>query len=401
MAASARDTDYTDVEHTGPGTLAGRYLRSFWQPVYRAKDLAPGRAVPVRLMSEDFTVYRGEGGEPHVVAFRCAHRGTQLSVGWVEDDCIRCRYHGWMYDASGQCVEQPGEDPGFAARASIRSYPCEEYLGLIFAFIGEGQAPPLRHFPDFDRPLLLEAGEPEIWPCNYFARIDNDPGHVPFTHRESARRSARPGQSGVRTVTAQETEYGVVSTAHTEGRPPFYIHFHMPNINQTRSITRVEGSIEDARRLWVDRLFWRLPIDDNRCVSYIVDMLHLTGQEADSYQKRRRQAEESAESPNEISERILGGRMRIEDVDLDTSMYKLFWIEDYVTQVGQGTRSERPPEHLGRVDQTVVLKRRIWERELRALSEGRPLTSWTEPAGLADMSVMADPDGNARIAGET
>src|SRR4051812_39441077 len=106
---------------TGPGTLAGRYLRMFWQPVYRAQDLPPGRAVPIRVMGEDLTLYRGEAaagapplpnpstdsgqapsppggkGQAHLVAFRCAHRGTQLSVGWVEEDCIRCRYHGWMY----------------------------------------------------------------------------------------------------------------------------------------------------------------------------------------------------------------------------------------------------------------------------------------------------------------
>src|SRR2546423_1119179 len=105
--------DTEDFVHTGPGTLAGRYLRSFWQPVYRAQDLAPGQALPVRIMSEDFTLYRGRGGAPHLLAFRCAHRGTQLSVGWVEDDCIRCRYHGWKYDGDGRCVEQPGEDPTF------------------------------------------------------------------------------------------------------------------------------------------------------------------------------------------------------------------------------------------------------------------------------------------------
>ena len=94
-----------DLYRTEPGSLTGRYLRSFWQPVYRAKDLPAGEAVPLRILSEDFTVYRGESGKAHVVAFRCAHRGTQLSAGWVEDDCIRCFYHGWKYDPSGQCVE--------------------------------------------------------------------------------------------------------------------------------------------------------------------------------------------------------------------------------------------------------------------------------------------------------
>jgi 5,5'-dehydrodivanillate O-demethylase oxygenase subunit len=383
------DIDFHDLECTGPGTLAGRYLRSFWQPVARAKDLAPGRAIPIRVMSEDFTLYRGHSGRAQVVAFRCAHRGTQLSVGWVEDDCIRCRYHGWRYDASGQCVEQPGEDPASAARVSIRSYPTEEYLGLIFAYLGEGEAPPLRRFPDFERPGILEAGAVEIWPCNYFNRIDNDPGHVPFTHRESTRRTGGSDQFKLRTVTAKETEYGVMSTSTAPGRPEFYIHFHMPNINQTRSVVRVEGSIEDARKLWADRLFWRLPIDDESCISYVVDMIHLTGAEAEAYMKRRRQAEAAeGPSPNEVAELIMAGRMTVEDVDLDTSMYKLFWIEDYVTQVSQGSRADRPPDRLGKIDQTVFLKRNIWERELKALAEGRPLKEWVEPLGLADMSAV-------------
>ena len=108
------EADYTDFAHTGPGTLAGRWMRMFWQPVYCRKISRPGYAKPVRIMSEDFTLYRGEGGAPHAVAFRCAHRGTQLCTGWVEGDCIRCFYHGWKYDAAGQCVEQPAEDAAFA-----------------------------------------------------------------------------------------------------------------------------------------------------------------------------------------------------------------------------------------------------------------------------------------------
>ena len=68
MAESERRTaaaDWKDFVHTGPGTLAGRYMRRFWQPVYLAEDLRPGRAVPIRIMSEDFTLYRGEGGLAH------------------------------------------------------------------------------------------------------------------------------------------------------------------------------------------------------------------------------------------------------------------------------------------------------------------------------------------------
>src|SRR5204862_7802724 len=126
------EPEWTDFVHTGPGTLAGRYLRLFWQPVFRSQDVAAGRAMPIRVMSEDLTLYRGEGGGLHVLDFRCAHRGTQLSTGWVEGDTIRCRYHGWQYDGAGQCVGQPAEPAPFCEKVRIRSYPVQEYLGLIF-----------------------------------------------------------------------------------------------------------------------------------------------------------------------------------------------------------------------------------------------------------------------------
>src|SRR5688572_25989509 len=150
-ARTYTEADFTDFAHTGPGTLAGRYMRSFWQPVARGRDLASGRAKPLRVMSEDFTIYRGESGTAHLVAFRCAHRGTQLSTGWVEGDEIRCFYHGWKYDGSGQCVEQPAEDATFAAKVKIKSYPTQAYAGLVFAYFGEGEPPPMSRHWELER----------------------------------------------------------------------------------------------------------------------------------------------------------------------------------------------------------------------------------------------------------
>src|SRR5262249_42517992 len=145
-----------DFEPTGPGTLAGRYLRQFWQPVYESRNLPAGRAVKIRVMSEDYTLYRGEAGGGHLVAPPRAHRRTQLSTGWVEGDCIRCFYHGWKYDGSGQCVEQPAEDEAFAAKVRIASWPVREYLGAIFAYLGEGAPPQLPTIPSFERDGVIE-----------------------------------------------------------------------------------------------------------------------------------------------------------------------------------------------------------------------------------------------------
>ena len=72
----------------------------------------------------------------------------------------------------------------------IRSYPVQDYLGLVFAYLGEGEPPPLPHFPDFDASEgVVSPGLPEDWPCNYFSRMDNDPAHPPYTHRESVIRA--------------------------------------------------------------------------------------------------------------------------------------------------------------------------------------------------------------------
>jgi 5,5'-dehydrodivanillate O-demethylase len=389
---------WQDITHTGPETLAGRYLRRFWQPVSRASDLPAGRALPIRIMSEDFTLYRGESGQVHLVDMACAHRGTQLSVGWVEGDNVRCRYHGWMYDGSGQCVEQPLEDRPFCERIRIKSYPVQEYLGLIFAYLGGGEPPPIKRFPDAERPGYLEAGPPEYWPANFMTRIDNDSRHVVYTHKESFARTDRPMQPIPYRLQAEETEYGVRTFGpRVPGESQVFIFFHMPNINQVRS-TRIEGSREDARSLAADRFFWRVPVDDDNCVNFVVDYMPLTPEQAESYRKRRQaQPEASPAELNALGEQILAGKLRIEDLPQDMSIYKTFWIEDYVTQVGQRQRSgQSRPEHLGVTDVGVILKRKIWERELKALAEGRPLKEWHTPAGLADMQDSRHPVVAAR-----
>lgn len=173
-------------EHTGPGTLAGRYMRQFWQPVHVLDKIPPGQAVPLRIMGEDFTLYRGASGTPYLVDSRCAHRGVQLSVGRVDGEEITCLYHGWRYTGQGQCVEQPGElDQQFSSRVKIRGYPTRDYHGLVFAYLGDADAPEFPIFQVLEGDGIIDArGYRRA--CNLTNFLDNqlDEVHVAFTHPE-------------------------------------------------------------------------------------------------------------------------------------------------------------------------------------------------------------------------
>ena len=362
--------DFRDFAHTGPGTLAGRYMRQFWHPVYRAQDLALARPIPIRIMSEDFTLYRGETGTPHLVAFRCAHRGTQLSTGWVEGDHLRCRFHGWVYDASGQCVEQPVEPNPFCAQVHIQSYPTEEYLGYIFAYLGGDEPPPLPRYPEFEDPDgVVEALEPSLCGCNFFQRLEviGDEAHHMYAHR-----SARPAAKlVVPRVDAEETAYGVIQRAFRLNVEPKIDHFILPNIMRVGQYPKYSEELGQRHRL-----VWKVPVDDEHYWDRSALFLRLQGEAAARYREQARAREEAAARANTpgMLAAVLSGRLRLEEV---TDRADINHLQDEVVLVGQGTIYDRQHEQLGELDITLKLIRQVWERELRALAEGRPLARWT------------------------
>jgi 5,5'-dehydrodivanillate O-demethylase len=371
--------DYKDFVHTGPETLSGRYLRLFWQPVYRSKDLPRAHAKPIRIMGEDFTLYRGEGGTPHVVAFRCAHRGTQLSAGWVEGDFIRCVYHGWKYDGSGQCVEQPAEEKPFAQKIRIRNCPTEEYLGLIFAYFGPGEPPPLPHYPHFEIEGILDTLPVLSWPCNFFQHLENlgDAAHLPFTHRESY--FTADARSGVpMDICREETSWGLVTRASFPTGATQIYNFGMPNIHDIRI------PAPDREIPWDDRIAWTVPVNDDSCTTFRVRLLPITGATASRYLERQQGHSDSTNGPSseELGDSVLAGKIRFQDLrQRAKSAITYVNAQDYVAQVGQGRIADRSNEHLGRSDLGVILFRKIWERELRTLKGNRPLKKWTYCVG--------------------
>jgi 5,5'-dehydrodivanillate O-demethylase oxygenase subunit len=365
-----------ELARTGPGTLAGRYLRRFWQPVYHAPDLPPGHAKPLRIMSEDFTVYRGEDGTPHVVAPRCAHRGTQLSTGWVEGDCLRCFYHGWKYDHTGQCVEMPAEEASFPPKVRITGYPTREYLGVIWAYLGEGEAPAFpryEEFENFDGVIEIDSYTRR---CNYFQNLENslDMCHVGFVHSDNVASFAGIGAG--ETLQATEGAWGVVYQATRANGEIRINQFGMPNVFHMNALPT------DPEIGWQESLFWWVPIDDERHVQFSIHRLPITGEAARRIGARRQERRAAIQlAHQEVCEQIMAGTLRLRDVDL--SRIDLVRIQDDVAQVGQGRIADRAAERLGRSDLGVVFLRKIWQRELYLLAAGRPIKQWTRPPGLA------------------
>ena len=385
---------FADLEPVGPDTPVGRYLRLFWQPIYVGRDLPAGRAKPVEILGEMFTIYRSEGGEPHVVDFRCPHRATPLSLGWVEGDTIRCRYHGWRFASSGQCVEQPNEDKPFCDKIRARSYPVREYVGLIFAYLGGGEPPPFRRYPDFDRPGVIVTDPPEILPCTFWNKLDNDVSHVPWVHRATALRLNRPEHLLLRKETTQETEFGFISSRAERGEPANFKknhYFFMPNARLFWTPTRAKGF--KGRNIGDTKMTWMVPINDSKFVSFDVTHTPLEGDEAKAYRESRLgEQEKEVDTRWEIAEKVLAGEMTLEDIPAEIDAYTSFAIEDYVTQVGVGPIAGRIKERLGMTDVKVTLLRRLWLREVGKMLENKPLADWQIPAEpFVDLTAVGSP----------
>jgi 5,5'-dehydrodivanillate O-demethylase len=364
-------SDYRDFVHTGPRTLAGRFLRRFWQPIYRSDDLSTGKAKPVRVLGEDFTLYRGEDRLPYLVDFRCPHRGTQLSAGWVENDGIRCMFHGWKFNGRGQCVEQPAEPKPFLDKVKIRSMPVREYLGLVYAYLGDGEPPEFPRYPDLENFQGVVLAYPYYKrSCNYFQNIENglDPAHQAFTHRSAVGSVIKPPKLRV-----EESGWGITARINFGDGDNVVYYFGMPNIQRIR-ILPTDPKISNKYQA----LIYKVPVDDwNHLQFMVIGIPTAPDTSLEEKERIKQQIIKGCKPHPELVPLILTGEMHIDDVNRESMLNQdLIWLQDDVVQDGQGAIVDRQQEHLGMSDVGIIMIRDIWEREMRALTEGREIKRW-------------------------
>jgi len=373
IARAASGVSFDEMVHTGPGTLGSRYLRRFWQPVYHSADLVRGQAKPLRIMGDGFTIYRGESGEVHLTAARCPHRGTQLSTGMVEGEAIRCFYHGWKFDRDGQCTEQPAEDPDFAAKIRLKTYPVREYLGLVFAHLADDTAPEFPLYPEFEHFDGFVEIDSYVRHCNYFQNLENslDMSHVPYVHGDHADAFRSIG----RALKFQESDWGGTFTFTRQDGQAFVQQFGMPNVIHMTALPT------DPEISWQESLFWWVPIDDSSHMQFSIHRVPAMGEAAQRIRERRQARRGEIDlAHQQVAEDILLGRLHLRDVN--PKRCDMVRLQDNIAQVGQRRIADRSLDHPGVADVGVIALRKLWRRELSAFAEGRPTRAWKRTAGL-------------------
>src|SRR6201996_7265865 len=135
------------LTQTGPGTAMGAMFRQYWFPALLAEELPENDCAPVRvkLLPERLLAFRDTEGRYGLIDEFCAHRRVSLWFGRNEECGIRCPYHGWKYDVTGQCVDLPSEPEsnGFRKKTKLQAYPLIERGGVLWTYMG-----PPAHQPD-------------------------------------------------------------------------------------------------------------------------------------------------------------------------------------------------------------------------------------------------------------
>ncbi|MEA2639901.1 MAG: hypothetical protein QOF51_1295 [Chloroflexota bacterium] len=174
---------------TGPGTPMGRMMRRFWMPALLSWELPDPDCPPVRirLMNEDLVAFRDSTGRAGLVGAHCPHRGAGLFFGRNEEEGLRCVYHGWKFDLTGQCVDMPNEpvESNFKSKIKTTAYPCEERGGVVWTYMGPPELKP--GLPELEWGLVPEKqrhASKRIQECNWLQALEGgiDSSHISFLH---------------------------------------------------------------------------------------------------------------------------------------------------------------------------------------------------------------------------
>ena len=377
------------ITRTGSATPAGRLMRRYWQPAALAAELdGPRPVVPVRLLGEDFVLFRDESGRLGLLDRDCPHRGADLAFGRLEDGGLRCAFHGWLFGADGTCLETPAEPKGSRLCENIRqrAYPVVERNGIVFCWLGESEPPAFPEIDCFVAPDAYTFAFKGRIDCNWLQALEVgiDPAHASFLHRffedeEVSRsygkqfRGASAGSDLPMTrilreydrpiINVERTEYGLRIVALRE------IDAERTHVRVTNQLFPNAFVIPMSTEMTITQ--WHVPVDDETCYWYAiftsftnpVDKDRMRAQRLELYElphyvSRKNKRNDYGFDPHEQAHQTYTG------MGADINVHDQWAVES------MGRIQDRTREHLGQSDKAIVQYRRLLREQIEKVAGG-------------------------------
>lgn len=400
------------ITRVGSGTGCGKLLRRYWQPVALIEELPAKRPVKaVRLLGQDFVVFRDEAGRYGMLDRSCPHRAADLAFGRLDDGGIRCLFHGWLFDVTGQCLETPAEPSGstFCQRIKHKSYPVVARNGILFAYLGEGSPPAMPSFDCFIAPDEYTFAFKGLMECNWLQALEVgiDPAHASYLHRfekdeevgQSYGRQFRGASAGSEIaitrvmresirpeIQIRKTEYGMQLTA-------------LRRLNEEKTHVRITNLvfpqafvIPMSAEMTISQ--WHVPIDDTSCYWYAIFTSFGSPVDKETMRRQRLELYElPAYRPRRNKSNDYGYNVDEQLTETYTGMGHDINVHDNWAVESQGPIQDRTREHLGSTDKAIVLYRRLLLDAIQKTPLGAPAPMIIDEAAARSITGPVSIDG--------
>jgi 5,5'-dehydrodivanillate O-demethylase len=360
------------LTRVGPGTPMGNLLRRYWHPVAMTEKMRDRWTMPVRILGEDLVLFRDRSGKLGLIGESCPHRRASLAYGIPTEDGIRCPYHGWKFDGTGQCLDQPNEPEGSSFKEKIRTagYPVEDFGGLIWAYLGPLPAPLIPRLDGFAvEPAIRTVSVTRI-ACNWLQIMENsvDPVHTEWLHGKFYEFSREGDDVKVAysrhhaKIAFDEAEYGIIKRRLMEGQSEDAADWAVGHPLVFPNILAFGSSDVDWRTY---ALQIRVPIDDDTTEHYWYNTFVFP---------------EGTDIPADLAGRCPAYDISARGADGEYALQYVF-AQDVMVWEMQGAIAKRHLEHLASHDRGVTMYRNMLKREIKNVEAGRdPMWVLRDPA---------------------
>lgn len=383
------------VTRTDAGTPMGELFRRYWLPALLSEELPEPDCPPVRLklLGERMIVIRDSAGRLGAMDEFCAHRGVSLWFGRNEEGGIRCPYHGWKYDVTGQCTDVPSEPEGstLCQRIRLKAYPLIERGGVIWIYMGPPELqPPAPEWEFATVPASQSFMSKRLQECNWLQALEGgiDSSHVSFLHRGGLKndplfKGAKGNDYNLGDLRPQfevaETDGGLLIGVRRNAEPGHHYWRITPWIMPCFTMVPPRGDHPVHGHFWV-------PIDDEHCWAWSFDYhptRALTAAEVqamkDGHGIHCRTVPGTYIPLANKSNDYLMDRARQRSGELYSGIEGIA-IQDASLQESMGPIQDRTREHLTGTDRGIVQARRKLMAAATALAEHGTPPPGTDPA---------------------